>query len=236
MQVARKMLRRKADPIDLLNTLLPAKEECSTLVHVGAHLAQERHHYEASGFRRILWIEGSPSVYARLDTSLREHTGPSGISAAGTVHDSVCSLLADRSDSHVEFHEFSNDGESSSMFPPTAEKHKRWPGIFATGQKETLRTRTLDEIAQEMRYADTTDVLVVDVQGAELLVLKGAERMLRTVKAVVAEVSTVPYYDGGVLFPELRNYLLARGFISMSFPRRHGDMLFLRADLANPCL
>ncbi len=236
MQVARKFLRRKADPINLLNSLLPAKEQCSTLIHAGAHLAQERHHYEDSGFRRILWIEGSPSVYARLDASLREYTGPSGVSAAGAIHESVCSLLADRSDSTVEFHEFSNDGESSSMFPPTEEKRKRWPKVFATGQRETLRTRTLDDIAQEMGYADTTDVLVVDVQGAELLVLKGAERVLRSVKAVVAEVSTVPYYEGGVLFPELRNFLLARGFISMSFPRRHGDMLFLRADLGGSFL
>lgn len=236
MQAARKLLRRKADPIDLLYSMIGRTSGLSVLIHAGAHLAQERHQYEACGFQKILWIEGSPATCSRLMSSLSEHTNEAGISASGTKHDVVCSLLSDRDDSEIDFYEFSNDGESSSIFHPTAENSKRWPQVFETGQKQVLKTRTVDRIAAETNFLSITDVLVVDVQGAELLVLKGAEQLLQAVKAVVTEVSTVPYYSGGVLFPELRSFLESRGFVPMSLPRRHGDMLFLRADLAEQCL
>lgn len=236
LQAARKLLRRKADPIDLLHSMMGRELSMPVLIHAGAHLAQERHQYEACGFRKILWIEGSPKICSRLMSSLSEHTNESGVSASGTEHHVVCSLLSDREDTEIDFYEFSNDGESSSIFHPTAENSKRWPQVFETGQKQLLRTRTLDRIAVETGFSDITDVLVVDVQGAELLVLKGADHLLSTVKAVVTEISTIPYYSGGVLFPELRSFLESRGFVPMSLPRRHGDMLFLRADLAERCL
>ena len=61
-----KYLRRKADPIDLLSKLAPPNTQLKTLVHVGAHLAQERTHYEANGYKSILWIEGSAEIHQRL--------------------------------------------------------------------------------------------------------------------------------------------------------------------------
>jgi hypothetical protein len=91
-----------------------------------------------------------------------------------------------------------------------------------------VTSRTLDTLLSGTKYANQCDVLIVDVQGAELLVLKGAESTLARASAVIVEVSTRPYYQGGVLFPEVKTFLESRGFTSMSTPRRHGDMLFLR--------
>jgi FkbM family methyltransferase len=57
------------------------------------------------------------------------------------------------------------------------------------------------------------DVLQIDVQGAELLVLKGAESVLARTKAVFVEVSTRPaLYTGSTTMNELVSFLNERGF------------------------
>lgn len=217
----RKYLRRKTDPIRLLRQLAPADLKLETLVHVGAHLAQERHLYEECGYRQVLWIEGSPEVYGRLSTVLESHQGTA-------QHEACCALLTEKDGDQLALQSFSNDGKSNSIFAPTSELRTRWPAVDVTGVVESVTSRTLDTLLSGTKYANQCDVLIVDVQGAELLVLKGAESTLARASAVIVEVSTRPYYQGGVLFPEVKTFLESRGFTSMSTPRRHGDMLFLR--------
>ncbi len=220
----RRYLRRKTNPLDLLHQVLPLVPPLKTLVHVGAHLAQERHQYESHGYQNILWIEGSSQVYGRLVDVIASHEGPA-------KHATQCALLTDQDDAEVQLIEFSNDGMSSSIFGATERLTARWPEVTETGATETIRSSTLDSLLQGTDFAVQCDLLVVDVQGAELLVLKGAERTLAKANAVICEVSTVPYYDGGVLYDELADYLTVRGFVPMSTPRRHGDMLFIRQSL-----
>lgn len=221
-----RFLRRKAKPIDLLAKLSARDGDLKTIVHVGAHVAQERFAYETAGYRRILWIEASPRTYARLAEIISEHNKL--VEKSGVCHETLCALLTDAEGEEVDLREFSNDGMSSSIFAPGQESTKRWPNVIETGAREHLRTETLDSVLKRLGYLNTIDTLVVDVQGAELLVLKGAEETLSRVKAVVTEASTRPYYVGGVLYPELNAFLEGHGFSAMSLPRRHGDMLYMR--------
>lgn len=222
---------REDDPLRLLARLTPGDIDLDTLVHVGAHLAQERRQYEAHGFREILWIEGSPATYRRLRGVLADHAIARRSRRAPARHRAVCALLTDRAGDEVDFREFSNDGMSSSVFGATAASKARWPGLHETGRRERLRTQTLDRVLADQGFTHHVDVLVLDTQGAELLVLKGAEDTLPTVKAVISEVSTVPYYDGGVLFPELKSFLNEQGFREIGQPPSHGDVLFLNRAL-----
>lgn len=233
----RKALRRKRpaprehDPLRLLARLTPGDIDLDTLVHVGAHLAQERRKYEAHGFREILWIEGSPATYRRLRAVLVEHAIARRGGTTPARHRAVCALLTDRAGDEVDFREFSNDGMSSSLFSATAASKARWPDLHETGRRERLKTQTLDQVLADHGFAHPTDVLVLDTQGAELLVLNGAQDTLPTVKAVISEVSTVPYYDGGVLFPELNAFLEEHGFRAIGQPPNHGDVLFINRAL-----
>jgi hypothetical protein len=52
----------------------------------------------------------------------------------------------------------------------------------------------------------------LDVQGAELGVLQGASKILRTVKWVDIEVEFSPIYDGVPLFSEIDQFLRSQGF------------------------
>ncbi len=221
-------LRRKRDPIDLLVELLGREASLKTLVHVGAHIGQERGHYEAAGFTRILWIEGSPATHERLVTTMAEQNAHNEKAGRVARHETLCGLMTDSDGDMLTLKEYSNDGMSSSLFAPTVTMRERWPDVMETGGGETVPSARLDTLLAMSATYGKPDLLAVDVQGAELMVLKGATETLKYAKAVICEVSSQPYYEGGVLYPELSTFLAAHGFAPQSVPRRHGDMLFLR--------
>jgi FkbM family methyltransferase len=76
-----------------------------------------------------------------------------------------------------------------------------------------VTTRTIDSICQESGI-DKIDILKMDIQGAELHALKGAEKLLqdKKVRLIYTEVSFMPIYSDGVLFYQLSDYLAKFGY------------------------
>jgi FkbM family methyltransferase len=216
------LLGKHSDGFSLLKKGISAKLGLSTAVHIGAHLAEERADYEALGFSDVLWVEASAEMYQGM---VREFARPTG---AKTRHIAVHALVSERAGEQRQLRHFSNNGESSSIFAATPVFRAAWPTINETGRTETITSCTADQIAAAHGF-NSTDLLVADVQGAELLVLKGATKLLATAKAVVVEVSKYPYYEGGALQPEIRDFLRSYGFAELRRPPNHGDQLYLRA-------
>ena len=99
--------------------------------------------------------------------------------------------------------------DSSSLLPITARQAQTFPG---TEQKETIEvsTVTLDE-----RFPDGVEepaLLKIDVQGYELEVLRGAERLLQTIGTVLVECSFQEFYAGQAGADEVIRFLQQRGF------------------------
>ncbi len=105
------------------------------------------------------------------------------------------------------------DPESASLYPPNQDAVRRHPELWRHEPRgtTTVVTTTLDEWAQRGQ-ADPIDVLKVDVQGAELDVLRGAERSLQSVRLVELEVEFQSLYEGQPLFGEVDEFLRRRGF------------------------
>jgi hypothetical protein len=67
------------------------------------------------------------------------------------------------------------------------------------------------------------------VQGAELSVLRGAGVLMDSVEDVQVEVSKKPFYHGGVLYPELNQFLLSKGLVAKAAPASdHCDVEYQR--------
>ena len=98
---------------------------------------------------------------------------------------------------------------SSSLLKPK-EHLKIHPAVlFDKNQK--VKVVTIDDWAKENNIKKI-DFLWLDLQGMELLTLKGAQNILKTVTVIYTEVSLVENYEGGSLYPELKEFLVSNGF------------------------
>lgn len=70
---------------------------------------------------------------------------------------------------------------------------------------------TLDTIVSEHGLPGPF-LMKIDVEGAELDVLRGATQTLTHTEAIIAEVAVLPKYHGGADLPTLVGYLDERGF------------------------
>ena len=107
-----------------------------------------------------------------------------------------------------------------------------WGLDLGLRERIRCRVRTLDDLLLEVDWTEAIDLLKVDVQGAELLVLRGAERTLPRVRMVFVEVSFRPLYEGAAVFEEVYALLRENGLrmLSMEEGFRGTDGELLQAD------
>ena len=197
-------------------------QRASGILHLGAHLGQEAQRYADAG-KRAVWVEAIPAIHGRLKSKIEKF--PNQLA--------LCALLGDSDGALKRFHISNNDeGVSSSIFdfgPYGAGAESLWPQLSLNMvDRIDLPTVRLDTLLDSQRIDPRQyDCWVLDLQGAELLALQGAGQSLRHCRALLVEVSTVPVYEGGVLWPQLREWLAAAGFVPLWEPELpHDDVLF----------
>jgi len=197
------------------------------IVHVGAHFAEDAGFYERIGARTVLWIEADPDTFTELQRVLAGRQGP-------TRHVAHLGLVSDTAGDVLEFHRFRGDGASSSVHRATDRLRERFGGVAETGEVLRLETSDLAGIlAREgIQPGGEAAMLVLDVQGHELPVLKGAQSVLGAFRFLKCEISRIELYAGGSRFDEIDAFLGARGYRLRSHLRmllpRHGDVLYVR--------
>lgn len=193
-----------------------------SLIHVGAHDGQEIGAYRRLGIERALFVEALPEVHARLQRNLAGQPGYAAILA----------LCAAEDGSEATFFEADNAGGSSSLLLPS--RHlERYPQVrFPATHRMT--TRRLDTAVAEVWGEAAADLIVLDVQGAEEVVLRGAPRLLAGARAIIAEIAEEALYEGGATRESLERFLQEQGFDRRAVIANagYGDALFLRRGLA----
>lgn len=81
------------------------------------------------------------------------------------------------------------------------------------GVPRTVRAIALDCLVQDGE-ANVPFLLKIDVQGAELDVLSGAEEILRGTEYVLLEVSFFEFLSGGPQFYDVVTFMKSRGFVT----------------------
>ncbi len=98
--------------------------------------------------------------------------------------------------------------------------------------KTTVRAVRLDEYLRTAGI-DRVDMLWLDIQGSELLALKGMGDLLNTVKIIHTEMTFTEMYKGQPLHGELKSFLNRNGFALIHYTylgKASADAVFLRVD------
>jgi len=196
------------------NSLMPRG-----VIHVGAHEGQELDDYLAMGVNTILFIEANPVVFSKLQENISTCRGARAVCCATGNEDGETTL-------HI-----TSMDQSSSILPLKLTLDV-YPDIVETEQI-SVPCKKLDSLMEEENL-DPADynILNIDVQGAELLALKGASRTLRHIDAINVEVNFEELYSGCALIHEIDLFLeslhFKRGSTTCPFHPSWGDALYVK--------
>jgi FkbM family methyltransferase len=106
------------------------------------------------------------------------------------------------------------DPGCSSLFRPDRDALETFRELASSApvDQQEVSLQTLDDWAAASAV-ESIDVMKLDVQGAELAVLEGAERLLRDVRLIELEVTFNRIYEGQPLFGEVDSYMRDHGFV-----------------------
>jgi FkbM family methyltransferase len=187
------------------------------VLHIGAHECEERsfYHWLRVPDSSIVWIDA-------IEAKVRE-------AARRGIPNVYQAVVTDTDDSTVEFN-VTNNVQSSSVLEFGSHAHHH-PHVVFTG-KQTLPTVTIDSFLKRnaldpSRYTFWN----LDIQGAELMALRGGTNALQYADAVYLEVNTEEVYKGCAKLSEIDEFLGQHGFrrvLTDITQYGWGDALYIR--------
>lgn len=171
------------------------------VIHVGAHIGQERKRYHRHNLN-VIWIEPNPNIFVQLQDNIQEFSKQKAYQYLITGSDGEAHKL------NIS----SNNGASSSVLALGNEFHKSHPTIHYV-DAISMRGDTLTTfLEKENINLDHYDALVIDTQGTELEVLKGAKDILSHFQYIRAESASYELYKKGGLQKDINALLKQHGF------------------------
>lgn len=177
------------DQMDWPRLLSDNNVEARGVCHVGAHEGQEVPLYQELGFQSIYLVEADPDLSRDLMNRYQYTNGITVLpTAAGNESQRGC----------IELYRVLRDSQYNSTLAPI--------DLGAIQKIEVPITPLRDLVPRN----GSVNVLVVDVQGSELDVIKGAD--LRGVELMVVEVGTRLKYEGQPMRPAIQEYMESIGW------------------------
>ena len=189
------------------------------VIHVGAHECEERDGY-LSNFNlddsKIIWIDAIAEKVHLMKSTI-----------PGLIIFNEC--ISDKDYEDVSFM-VTNNYQSSSMlnFKTHAVEHSH---VVETHRLK-LKTKTMNTLfAENDLNPQNYNFLNLDIQGAELLALKGASNILPHIDYIYSEINVKELYENCVLINELDHFLHQNGFKRIQTEMTYhgwGDAFYVR--------
>lgn len=191
------------------------------ILHIGGSHAEELEAYTSNGIERMIWMEAIPEVFEKMQ--IRLEPWPSAIP--------IQACIADADGKEVDFHITNNDGQSSSMLG-LAHHRTAHPDVHVV-RTIKLKTRTVDSLVKQIGFdLSYYNFLNIDLQGAELLALKGMRDNLHKIQYAYLEVNEKELYTNCALIGEIDAFMKAHGFyraeVKWAGDTGWGDAFYLR--------
>lgn len=192
------------------------------IIHIGAHRGDESKVYEWFN-KKVVWIEANPLIFEDLQDSICNLYGQVAYNQ----------LLGETDKPNVPFFLSNNDYASSSRF----EFSENLNNEISTNKnlkminKLFLNMATFDNLIFKKKIdIKNFNHWIIDAQGSELQILKGAKENLKYCESLYIEVSKIKHYKGdSTEWLDLRQFLFNNNFkIAFEPSASHCDVLFVR--------
>jgi FkbM family methyltransferase len=201
------------------------------VLHIGADRGGELPQYKDIGVEKVVWVEANPDVYGELLENLKIMN----ISEVESIP--YNQLISDKDDVETDFniyygwdagHLVGNKGMSSIL-----KAKNSWWGSECYRGTVVLNSLTVDTFLERNNLGFDFDLLNMDTQGAEMMVSRGATKLLEQVKYINAEVTFFnPQYENNPKFNEVNEYFESFGFkhlhTELCAEKNWGDALFAK--------
>lgn len=185
------------------------------VLHVGANIGEEAQAYEYAGIKKVIWIEANGDIFLKLRENVKKYT----------EHKCVLACVGDENGKEVNFHIANNNGQSSSYLDLGTHKQQH-PTVHYV-EDVPMITRRIDDLELDL---SNVDYLSMDIQGAELMALRGMGELLRQFKWAYIEVNRAEVYKGCPNVNEVDLFLNGFGFkrVATEWCGNWGDALYVK--------
>jgi len=165
-----------------------------TIVHVGAHNAEELETYEKAGWGPVIWIEAQPQKASDLLTRIPPD------------HRIIEAAVWDVEGESLNLNIMTNTESTSLLNLGT---HAKEHPTVEFSHTIPVKTKTLGVLLEN---TPAPELLALDIQGVELRAIKGYGEKISQVKWIYCEVNRAELYEGCALISDLDQYLENFGF------------------------
>lgn len=199
--------------IDIKKSL--SGQKIKGVIQVGAHYGQELQDYIDMGADYIVLFEPCEAAFNELEKRINRSD------VTIVPYKLGC---ADFNGLVVMKTSPQNQGQSNSILEPA--KHTEYYKDIRFTTTETIEVVRLDDAEFDR---SRVNMLVMDVQGAEGLVLKGAEETLKHIEVIYTEVNTEELYKDCILLHQLDDLLTDFKRVEIRLTRQGwGDAIYKR--------
>ena len=191
------------------------------VIHIGAHLLEERNDYLSHGLNNTIWIEANPKIYSQIEHVNNKNSNERAFNFAISDIDNVMCKF-----------NITNNGQSSSILE--LDKHiEHHPHIHVT-EILNVNSKRMDSLINEndINVSDY-DFINLDIQGAELLALKSFGELIKNFNYIYNEVNIASIYKNCALITEIDEYLNNYNFERVETTITQfewGDALYLKKN------
>lgn len=194
------------------------------VIHIGAHHGQEILDYANNGIQEVVWVEANKKMMKHL------YDKTCNVPIKSRY---FCATLSDEDDRDAVLNITNNEQSTSILNLGT--HAEMYPHITVV-DRVSVKTKRFDTLWRENVAEidiDKFNFINLDVQGAELKVLKGFGNLMNIapIKAVYTEVNFEHVYEGCCLVEDLDEYLEKFGFsrlLTAAPEKTWGDALYVR--------
>lgn len=197
------------------------KDKIKGVLHVGAHECEELKDYidHDIDIKKQLWIEALTHLVENCKKNYKDIN-------------IINAVVSDQDNKEVDFN-VTNNFQSSSILNLKTHLHEH-PHINIISKFKAY-TKSLKTIYNENNIPnDKFNFINLDIQGVELLALKGLDDILNNFDYIYTEININQLYENCCLISEIDEFLSLKGFERVEiYITRHGwgDSFYIRKSL-----